>query len=254
MADKPQELTLALLKEAMEKGTLDLTIEKGPAVLISAEERPKVKETLKTSAVTETSESENLSPGLAFYRQEYDRLPDAVRARCDWKTLSERLLANDSEKLKLAQSMQGNGQLFGIDAEGRALFKDRGVEPVMYGFDKKGMLRIFNRDPEKMRQIIEWANYCEVRAYVLKDGYELFADDGNYGFSEEMIQVTDHTGEPLVASKDRKEQRASWLESGKRPDVAREIFFRPDSGHTGGDECGSRVRDDIHGVVRLLRV
>jgi len=61
MTDKPQELTLALLKEAMEKGTLDLSIERGPAVLISAEERPKVKEALETPEVVEP-EKRKLTP------------------------------------------------------------------------------------------------------------------------------------------------------------------------------------------------
>ncbi|MBU1092749.1 hypothetical protein KJ836_03740 [Patescibacteria group bacterium] len=47
MADKSQELALALLKEAKGKGTLDPSIEKELAGLIGTEERPKVKEALE---------------------------------------------------------------------------------------------------------------------------------------------------------------------------------------------------------------
>jgi len=152
--------------------------------------------------------------------------------------------------------MRGGGQLVGISAEGKALFKDKGVEPVMYGYDKEGkLLQIYNRNPKQMEQVKRWADYSEIRAQVMKDGYELFADDGSYGFSEEMRQVTEHTGEPFVASENRKECRVSWLESGDKPRLARSVFFGPGSiggGHVYDFRPGDR--DYSYGAVRRLRV
>lgn len=203
----------------------------------------------------ETVEAENVASELTAYHQEYSGLSDEIKARADWTAITERLLANNSEKLKLAQAMQGGGQLIGIDVEGKALFKSRGVEPVMYGFDEDDkLLKIYDRDPKQMKQVKKWANYHEIREQVLDGGYEMFADDGDYGFSDEIKQVTDHTEEPFVASKDKEEWRASWLESGDKPDAARDVRFFPVVGrvHVSGLNPGSRNAG--YGVVRLLRV
>jgi hypothetical protein len=201
------------------------------------------------------SEEAAENSALAVYRQSYDRLSDDAKLRCGWETAAARLLANGSEKLKKAEAMQGGGELVGIDSKGKALFKDRGVEPVMYGFDNEDrLICIYDREPEQMGKIKKWADYSEIRGQVLKDGYELFADDGNYNFSDEMKQAEDHTKEPFVASKDRKEWRVSWLESGDKPAVARFVLFYPVVGRVlvGDDDPAHRV--DSYGAVRLLRV
>jgi hypothetical protein len=210
------------------------------------------------SDVTDTlkdTEKRELTPELAVYHQEYSRLPADVKSRATWEAIAQKLLADDSEKLKLAKSMQGGGELVGIDSVGKALFKDKGVEPVMYGFDKESkLIRIYDREPEQMGKVEKWADYSEVREQVLKDGYELFADDGNYNFSDEMKQAEDHTKEPFVASKDRKEYRTSWLESGDKPDRARGVGFYPDGGHVRVRELYPGRRHGRLGVARLLRV
>jgi len=57
MADKSQEVALALLKEAKEKGALDPTIEAGLAELIGTASRPKVQEVLETLSAPKSSVS-----------------------------------------------------------------------------------------------------------------------------------------------------------------------------------------------------
>jgi len=211
----------------------------------------------KTRPQLEGALSAAAENAIQAYGQQYDSLPDGDKSRCDWKTVSARLLANGSEKLKLAEAMQGGGELVGIDAEGKAMFKDKGVEPVMYGYDEKDKLvQIYDRDPKQMAKVKneKWANYFETREQVLKDGYELFADDGNYNLSDEMRQVQAHTKEPFVASKDRKEWRASWLESGGRPVDARSVNFDPDGGLVYVFEYNPEFRYGNLGVARLLRV
>ena len=93
-----------------------------------------------------------------------------------------------------------------------------------------------------------------MREQVLNDGYELFADNGDFEFSEEMKQVTDHTKELFIASKDREEWRVSWLESGDKPGFARGVIFNPDDGGVYVYGSNPEDRSDRYGVVRLLRV
>jgi hypothetical protein len=194
------------------------------------------------------------------YREQYDRLPNNVKERCDWETVSAKLLANDGEKLKKAEAMQGGGELFGVDAEGMALFKDKGVEPVMFGFDEDDkLMKIYDRDPEQMEKVAEWADYYKIRRQVRADGYELFSldpnsDNRNSEFGDEMRQVEAHTKEPFVASEGKKEWRGSWTESGDRPSDAYHVDFDPDGGHMYVHEHVPVHSDDYLGVVRLLRV
>jgi hypothetical protein len=207
-------------------------------------------------------ESANESAIPREYMEQYIRLPGDIRQRCVWETVSARLLANGGEKLKLAQAMQGGGELVGIDSEGSAMFKDKGSEPVMYGYDEKSqMMRIYNRDPEQMKMVKMWANYSEICAKVTEEGYEMFACDsrdsnGDYGFlSEEMQQVELNTGKQFVASEDRKEWRASWLKSDKRSDgkVWNADFSEVD--HTVGVYATEPTRtSEERGVIRLIRV
>jgi hypothetical protein len=192
---------------------------------------------------------------LAVYREQYNSLPDDKKSLCPWVALAQRL---SGEKLKLAGAMQGGGQLFGIDKEGKALFRDKGVEPVMYGYDKDGkLLQIYDRDPKEMKKVVKWANYFKIRDAVRgKDGnrYELFVDDGNGNFGDEMEQAQVYTKEPFIASRDRKEWRVSWLESGDKPVPARYVGFDPADGHVYvGDDRPGDTNDD-YGAVRLLRV
>jgi hypothetical protein len=264
MIDKSQELAISLPEEAKENVALDPAVENGLAKPLGAETRSKVEEALETpvaEAVHAKNEKADENPILAIYRQQYDRLSDDTKLRCSWEAVVDRLLANGDERLKRAEAMQGGGELVGIDSEGKAMFKDKGVEPVMYGFDKEGkLIRIYDREPEQMGKVEKWADYYKVREQVLKDGYELFAGGRNFVFSDEMKQVNKHAKQPFVASKDRKEWRASWLESGDKPDLAQFVAFSPNESHRRGI---SRMHVSLfptyrgtngEGAVRLLRV
>ena len=199
------------------------------------------------------------------YMEQYVRLPIAIKQLCDWETIASRLLSNSGEKLKLAQAMQGEGELVGIDSEGKAMFKDKGPEPVMYGYDSdKQLLKIYNRNPEEMKLVKQWANYPEICASLAKEGYEMFPCDnrgslgkvGDFGdLSEEMVQIEMSTNRQFVASKDDKEWRASWLKSDKNPNGnAWCIDFNELDRTVGVYATDSIRRHEGLGVVRLLRV
>jgi len=213
---------------------------------LAKDTRPSIKKSLIAA-------SENTIPKT--YRQQYNRLPNNIKRRCNWKTISARLLANGSEKLKKAEAMRGGGELFGIDSEGRVLFKDKGVEPVMYGYDSKDKLfQLSDSDSPQRIWVRKWANYFEIREQVLKDGYELFSDDGKGNFSDEMKQVEAHTGEPFVASNSRKRFIASLLESGDKLDRARDALYDSDLREVFVKESNPYQGVLFRGVVRLLRV
>lgn len=235
-------------------------LEQALATLTKNEVRPDVEHALASEdesapATAESAETENLNPELVVYYREYTSLPDNIKARTSWEAITERLLENDSEKLKLAKAMQGEGQLFGIDSEGNALFKDRGTEPVMYGFNEKGkLLKIYNRDPERMKQVQKWADYNTIREQVLEEGCELFSYYGDRFFGDEIQQVRDHTQKLFIVSEDRKEWRVSWLESGDSPDGARYIQFNPINGSVDVFKDHPLYWNGNYGAVRLLRV
>jgi hypothetical protein len=204
-------------------------------------------------------------PRLIVFSEEYISLPTNICSRCSWKEAVQRFIANDYEKLNKAIDMQGGGQLFGIDRKGKLLIKDRGVEPVMFGYDDEEceglLLRIYNRDPKQMAEVRLWANYYEILERVLEEGYEMFEDDGSRVPGDEMIQAERHTKEPFVASANRDEPRMSWLNSGTNfgsgEDIrlARDISFDPAIPSRlffAGDDPESRSVN--RGVVRMLRV
>lgn len=245
-----------------------------------------VREDLKNMNNQETAEVVDHNLELATYSKEYADLPDEVKRRASWEAIVERLLDNGGEKLKLAKGMQGEAQLFGVDVEGRALFKDRGEEPVMFGFDEEGeLLKIYDRDPKQMKQVKKWANYFEIREQVLADEYELFTPSsqqlGARGRAEfgarkvglEMAQFT-HNNKGLfvgglstelrpswLEGGDSDEltyyvnRRSSWLEGGDSPDDwTYYIYYCPDFYNVTIGETRP-VRDyEMIGAVRLLRV
>jgi len=199
-------------------------------------------------------------PPLAPYKIQYESLPDDVQDRCAWENIAARLLSENGKKLKLAQAMQGGGELFGVDREGRALFKDKGVEPVMYGFNVKGEpMQVYDRDPEQMKQIKKRASCSEIRDRVREGGYELFPGDilSPDSFGDEMTQAQDQTKQPFVASKDEKELRISLLSDSDNSSFSRNPFARFDPVTKSVcvyDNDSLDVRDTYTGAVRLLRV
>jgi len=132
--DKSQELAFALLKEAKEKGTLDPSIEAGLAELIGKEERPRVKEVLKTPVAVE-AEKRELTPEQA------DQLLDTLKIRFEApenKKLSkaidfadvEKSLRADPEVLFSIQKLEetfGEPQVVGIEGD-EFIFEDRSAE------------------------------------------------------------------------------------------------------------------------------
>jgi len=278
-SDKSEGQTLTDKRESEGKEEIpDSSIKASATELIGVEERSKIKEALQSPGPAEIVDNENSNPELSLFRQQYERISNEAKGRCSWKAVVERLLANDSEKLKFVQSMQGGGELVGVDQDGKALFKDKGVEPVMYGFVDWGrLIKIYDRNPEQMKQVRKWANYFEIREQVLKDGYELFnrSRHGNFfvtDISDEMIQVMNHTKEPFVACKDGKGVRYSWLESGDDPDQADYAKYSSNKDETYCYCCRANANryllqvhvcyerypehahDESTGAIRLLRV
>ncbi len=198
------------------------------------------------------------SPEVAILKrcqQEYEGLPADAKGRLTWNAVSAKLMANEGAKLKKANAMQGGGHLFHITEKGEVLFKDKGVEPVMYGWDKpegakdRQLVQIYGRDSELMNRIKQWANAPEIEARVTADGYELFEDDGDYRFSEEMKRAAAaNEGGLFVASQDRQIWRDSVLKN------ARYALFAPGNGNVHVHGANPEYRPDLRGAVRLLRV
>ena len=179
----------------------DLLPEAGEEVNpVGEEKRPEVRKVIESV------------PELADYKKEYDRMSDDIKQRCTWEEIEKSLLANGSENLKLVQAMQNGGELAGIDEEGRAFFKDKGLTPVMYGYDEKDeLLTIYNRDPEQMKRVKRWANYPEVREQVMKEGYTMFPYKD---YPEEVNQAISHTGQPFFDGVDDLMPLYAWLDGG----------------------------------------
>jgi len=127
----------------MEKGTLDLSIERGPAVLIGAEERPKVKEALETPGAAESAggaeqakpeKACELSPEqaeglLSTLRSRFDKADKKLRKVVNWAAIEKSLRASP-EKLYALQKLEETGgepQLVGIELN-ELIFEDRSVE------------------------------------------------------------------------------------------------------------------------------
>lgn len=184
-----------------------------------------------------------------------------------WEKVEARLLAENGAGLKKASEMQGGGELFGVDEQGRLLIKDRGNEPVMFGFDKTGKaIMIYDRDENQMAQLAEEgarvANYYEIYEAVYgpegkPTGYELFPDAPDYEKKGAIAAVEEVTQVPFVKSANGNEWRASWLDSGRNPDrnaYARDVRFGPGYQRTYVRNDYPYDGRDGRGAVRLLRV
>jgi hypothetical protein len=104
--------------------------------------------------------------------------------KLSWQEIVSRLAEKNSAKpektnLEMVSEMQGGGQLFGIDENGKLLFKDRckGGEPVMFGFDeKRELITVYDRGPEGMSKLKKYvyAKPLQIQDAVKMAGYELF--------------------------------------------------------------------------------
>jgi hypothetical protein len=220
-----------------------------------------IRKTLKGTPATPGS-AEKLEP-IDRYRQEYDRLPPAIKARTTdtWEDIKKRLTP---EKLRHIQDMQGGGELFGIDMQGKVLFKDKGTHPVMYGYvyghdRKEHMIEIYDRDKNtnQMNRIDRWATCEEIRDYI-KEKYELFKDDGmrisdspSFGFGDEMEQAEAHTKKSFIFCKVH--NLMSWVISGNDPETLH-VAYNFKSGGVGIREIDPKAANERLGVIRMLRV
>jgi hypothetical protein len=202
------------------------------------------------------------------YLDQYNSLPNAVKEKLDWTELVTRLLENDGAKLKQAEAMPRGAELFGVDAEGKALFRNRGVEPVMFAFNQEGEMAMFpERDSDEFRAIkpladhktgkARWAKYADVHPWAKEHGYEFFPYDidDTKCFSDEMKQVTDNIAQEfLVASADEKEWRSVWLASGDNPGHVQLAYFAPVVRVVDVGAVRPGYADAVLGAALLLRV
>ncbi|MFH0820766.1 MAG: hypothetical protein V1908_03250 [Candidatus Peregrinibacteria bacterium] len=244
---------VAFVAEAKRRVAARPELQNELSAVIAGDTRPNLRDTL--AGVGEAADAAAEAAALKRYQHEYESLPQDAKGRLTWEAVSEKLLANESAKLKKARAMQGSGHLFHITESGDVLVKDRGVEPVMYGWDKpereegRQLVQIYGRVPDLMATIKQWADATEISARVTADGYELFEDDGEYGFSEEMKRAAAVNENGLfVASQNRNEWRDTVLKN------ARFARFRPVAGYVFVDGVAPGNRSGTRGAVRLLRV
>ncbi len=131
-------------------------------------------------------------------------------AGTNWKTIKERLLANDKKLLKKASTMQRKGELIGVFENGELCIVDRSGynghrEPVYMDFDAQKNLIIRTLDTpyeERASQDTSGggANYFEIREAVIKDGFTL-PDASEYGEEKRGIvaAVEAVSGKPFVS-------------------------------------------------------
>lgn len=191
-----------------------------------------------------------LSNAMKRFKDNYGRIPSYQHRYCSWEIIEERLKADNYKKLQLAMAMQNGGELFGIDKEGKALFKDEGTEPVRYYLDGDGgkWRECFNGAKADAICPI-WAGYNQIASIIAAQGYEFFATE------EEARMAEKYTGKPFVVRGN--EFITSYIKKdmqGRIGKIAYQPFF-------GGNKtvCFYREKDGAKGneqigVVRLLRV
>ncbi len=208
---------------------------------------------------------------LAKYKEQYDKLPTEIQSRCIWTAIQHELLANNSDKLKLAIGMRRGGILFGIDSNSRALFKDCGSLPIKYGRPTScppgGTNRLIEIKSFEDLKKTQPASYFETRESLHRDGYELFpyeqSPDGKPIFSDEIKQAEAQTGEKFVySSGDLDGFEASFLENGGNPSILTTAAVHR-AGRLDNNWNVALARNTyprnrssqfVTGVIRLLRV
>ena len=187
-------------------------------------------------------ESVDVDPRLTTYNVDYKKWPKAQQKQCPWQEVQSRLLANDAHYLHLADAMsEGKGSvLFGIDAQGRPLVADKGVEPIMKGLDY----------PTTRNAVMFTENK---KGKKTPTGYTMFPHAGNHK-SPEILAYESHTQEPFVASANKQEWRSAWLESGENPSHPRRAGFDPDVGYVSVYNDSQNLSSPVRGVRRLLRL
>lgn len=185
-----------------------------------------------------------------------------------FEQIEDALLENKAEGLLKVAAMQEGGELFGIDENGKFLFKDRGTEPVRFALDKdEKPVMIYYRDLAQA-QFLRYANYNEIYEAVYgpegqPTGYELFPDAPDYQKTGMVAAVEEITGAPFVRSADG-EDRSSWLDNGRVPEShadLRYVNYTEVPSVSFPDGRVARIRafsirngDAYPSAIRLLRV
>ena len=194
-----------------------------------------------------------------------DRSVEDKPADLTWERVQDRLLADNAVGLKKAAAMQGGGELFGVDEDGKLLFKDRGNEPMMFGFDQAGkIIMVYDFDENQMAVFSEgqggrFANYYEIYKEVYESGYELFPSTPGCKQNGMIAAVEEVTKAPFVRSANGTEMRSSWLDNGSNPPIdagVRELVFDPlvHTTHQTFVREDAPLEIDYRGAIRLLRV
>lgn len=220
------------------------------------DEDPTVKLVLQ-DARKEVSEAARVS----FYKGQYEALDDKFRSRYSWAEVERRLLANNAHYLQLAEGLNENGILFGVDSTGNLLFADGGKEPIMKG--------------KNYMETREAVLFKQVEGSRVKTGYEMFPHNANKNprppvwKSSEILMFEKATKGPFVKSDNDKSRVYSWLESGEEDrGQAAIIKFEYDNwdpkSNARDDQQGnfhthvihgpSKAKSSNYGVRRLLRV
>lgn len=85
-------------------------------------------------AVSDARDSAETDQCLAIFKADYDS-DLALKEKITWQEIETRLLANNGYYLALAQEMEQEGILFGVDKDGNPLIADRGDEPIFKGMN-----------------------------------------------------------------------------------------------------------------------
>ena len=220
------------------------------AIVVYLKGEPETVIAKETSASVDVATEE---PRLQRYSVQYKDWGGGLKARCSWKEIKDRLLAQNGLYLALAEGMNEKGVLFGVDSENNPLFADGGEEPIMTGMDyantRNRVLYEFQGDSMKQED-----------GKPVKTGYEMFPYRGEYDKSDEIQMFEATTGKPFVKSPNGAEWCSSWLESGdnpgskENPSLPRYAYFNPSDGYVNVDLDDPQRYRPRRGVRRLLRV
>lgn len=230
------------------------------------------------------------APELAQLKADYNKIVDFVKTATDeqrqelkkkkawiylermaemhWEqvlaSLRERNAVNpEKTNLEMVTDMQGGGELIGVDENGNILFKDRGTEPVMFGFDEGGAsMMVYDRDEEQMARLMKIANYDETCEFVYgtdqPTAYELFPGNGGGQVKGMMAAVEAVSQTCFVQSSSGEEHRSSWIYfqgrnlSSSSPPWA--VYFLVNEKKTRVHTTDHSIRNPNRGAIRLLRI
>lgn len=189
----------------------------------------------------ETTETD---PRLQAYFEQYYKLRPEIKARCVWAKLKVRLLAYNGAQLERVKGLNGEGILFGIDQNGKALFADKAKDPrnlphCGLGYTDSREAVMFKREGDKK----------------VATGYELFpVGRSEDELSEEVLMFKEIRGFDFMKSEsDPQERVMSWLECGEAS-WPKYIGSNPKNEKKEVEWDDPDRKNPLRGVRRLLRV